>query len=594
MLHFQHMKKYLFGAATILFTVGFLIPLSVFAAPVIDIEQFYPEDDSVSDIDNIEIYFVFDQDVTVGEGFIELKKVDDDSVVASLDVTQDIDLSGSEVEAVLDVVLEYDTEYYFTIDAGAFIGEDEEPFAGISDNTTWNLTTRGPIGDPEFTFERVSVTDDEEEFEGASFAFPVISADGRYVAFINTYESPAELYLRDRQNETTTVVSANVDTGGGARELSMSDDGAYIAFGTDEALDEGDVNASGDVYLYNREEDSYELVSVNEGGTGGAGGIQSLAVSPDGRYVAFITNNVLLPGVSDGNNFYLRDAQEDTTVIILSETSQTSISFSGDGNLIAFNTSEDIDDLDSNGEYDTYVYNITEETFELISIATDGLSAAGQSFFSTEVSSSGRYVFFTSRAQNIVDGVGNGSDDVLFVRDRQEGTTTWLAGGQENFVYSVDISNDEQYITYSLGEGNTSHVYRYNLEGDTTTFITEGVDDGNVDSIRNSDPKISSDGRLIVFASNGINLIDDDTNGLTDIFLWDELARVEEEEPPAEEEPVVEEEDSGRSSSHRRSETTIQEFTTPDVQDSEKKLVLLQTKLIELLKQLLAELMATR
>jgi len=112
-------------------------------------------------------------------------------------------------------------------------------------------------------------------------------------------------------------------------------------------------------------------------------------------------------------------------------------------------------------------------TIERISIASDGTQG---NYFShnPSISSDGRYIAFASNANNLVDNDTNEHYDV-FVHDRQTDTTE-----------------------------------RVHLNSDGTQ--------GNNDSQQTS---ISSDGRYIIFTSYASNLIDNDTNGIADVFVHD-------------------------------------------------------------------------
>jgi hypothetical protein len=93
-----------------------------------------------------------------------------------------------------------------------------------------------------------------------------------------------------------------------------------------------------------------------------------------------------------------------------------------------------------------------------------------------KVSSDGRYVVFASGSDNLVPNDINGSDDI-FLRDNQTGTT---------IMVSVDSNGVHQ----------------------TGSFFT------NL-----GDLELSSDGRYVVFASTATNLVSNDTNGVSDVFL---------------------------------------------------------------------------
>jgi archaellum component FlaF (FlaF/FlaG flagellin family) len=101
----------------------------------------------------------------------------------------------------------------------------------------------------------------------------------------------------------------------------------------------------------------------------------------------------------------------------------------------------------------------------------DGPSRSG----AKSVSADGRYIAFHSSATNLVPDDTNGLADV-FVRDRTTGITERI---------SVDSAGNEA------------------LGGDSEW------------------PKISADGRYVVFTSSATNLVPDDTNGLADVFVHD-------------------------------------------------------------------------
>jgi Tol biopolymer transport system component len=148
---------------------------------------------------------------------------------------------------------------------------------------------------------------------------PSISADGRYVVF----ESGAnifvpgdppftpDVFLRDRQTSTTTMESlatGGVHTPGTNFSPSISDSGRFIAFASTANFDAADTNGLADVYVRDRECATTGLASVSS--SGALGDNQSFApcISPDGRFVGFVTEATNL--ALDGNAYrdvYLRD-----------------------------------------------------------------------------------------------------------------------------------------------------------------------------------------------------------------------------------------------------------------------------------------------
>jgi Tol biopolymer transport system component len=120
-----------------------------------------------------------------------------------------------------------------------------------------------------------------------------------------------------------------------------------------------------------------------------------------------------------------------------------------------------------------YVHNqVTGET-TLVSVSSDGTQANGSSWLHA-ISADGRYVAFSSTATNLVEGVTDGYES-LYLHDRLTGETKF-----------VSISN-------------------YVINGDERFWGSS----------------ISADGRYIAFASSAGNLIEGDSNGVSDIFVID-------------------------------------------------------------------------
>jgi Tol biopolymer transport system component len=151
---------------------------------------------------------------------------------------------------------------------------------------------------------------------------PVISADGRFVAFSADSAGdfvPADannqpdVYVRNLLTNQTTRVSvktggaeaAGSSGAGSQRPLAISADGQSIAFEAYAALVAGDTNNERDVYLRDRANGTTRRISIKPNGgqvTTGAGGQQLPAISGDGNWVAFQTIGTVTSGDA-GNDF---------------------------------------------------------------------------------------------------------------------------------------------------------------------------------------------------------------------------------------------------------------------------------------------------
>lgn len=123
--------------------------------PVVDTTAptatFSPADNMTGVAVNSNLVLTFDEAIQKGTGNIVIKKVSDDSVAATIDVTSNQVVIGTEGKTVtIDPTndLLTGTDYYIEIGNTVFQDKATTPnnFAGISGKTTWNFTTQ--IGIP--------------------------------------------------------------------------------------------------------------------------------------------------------------------------------------------------------------------------------------------------------------------------------------------------------------------------------------------------------------------------------------------------------------------------------------------------------------
>ncbi len=106
--------------------------------------SFSPADGATRIATRPELTLDFSENVNVGSGDIVIHRTSNDEAVATIDVTSDaVQGSGTEtITVTLPENLQKNTEYYITIDEGAFEDTWENAYAGISSSTTWNFRTR--------------------------------------------------------------------------------------------------------------------------------------------------------------------------------------------------------------------------------------------------------------------------------------------------------------------------------------------------------------------------------------------------------------------------------------------------------------------
>jgi cysteine-rich repeat protein len=267
--------------------------------------------------------------------------------------------------------------------------------------------------------------------------YPQLSADGRYVAFINgaTNLVPGELgfdraYVRDRVLGTTELVDVPAYFSGESPWSSgscISADGRFVAFSTWYRLVPEDSGLFPDVYVRDRVAGITERASVATDGSEGNGeaGYERCSISADGRYVAFSsTASNLVPGDTNLDaDVFVRDRVLGTTERVSVATTggsanvgSTSPAISSDGRFVAFSSSaSNLVPGDTNLTWDVFVRDRLLDITERVSVAGDGQEADLDSWGPFSISADGKLVAFSSSATNLVAGDTNGGRD-LFIR----------------------------------------------------------------------------------------------------------------------------------------------------------------------------------
>lgn len=199
---------------------------------------------------------------------------------------------------------------------------------------------------------------------------------------------------------------------------------------------------------------------------------------------------------------------------------------SQDGQLVAFASSAtNLVDEDTNTATDVFMRDRTARTTERISVSSTGGNANGNSD-SPAISLDGRYVVFQSQADNLVSGKGTRGSYSVYVRDRQTGTTTCITatgntgpGGSGTSSFYPTISGNGRYVAYWLYDSNAknANIAMHDRQTSTTATITVA----SPASAYYSAPSLSENGRYVVLATTATSLVSGDTNGVSDIFLYD-------------------------------------------------------------------------
>ena len=323
-----------------------------------------------------------------------------------------------------------------------------------------------------------------------SYDSPVVSLDGRYVAFITSSYTLVpgftggywSVYRKDLA--TGVIQVCNTDGNGYSLgnsgyfdyPISMSSDGRYVAFAC---------GGSGTWQIIRKDMSTGQIAycCTDYAGTSGNADSKWPSISSDGRYVAFHSGATNLVGNSAGLNVFRKDLSNGSIVLCSTDSSGNQVnatsscpSISSDGRYVAFDSNSAALVPDTTGLWNVFRKDLL--TGQTLCCSTNRDGVTGDRLSQTpSISSDGAYVAF--------------------------------------------ISNSN-YLIFGPSEGD--HVYRKNLNtGEIARCSSDAFGEpANYQKINGSHhASISSDGRYVAFDSDGSNLVPRDTNGAADAFRKD-------------------------------------------------------------------------
>jgi Tol biopolymer transport system component len=306
-----------------------------------------------------------------------------------------------------------------------------------------------------------------------------------------------------------SVAGDSAEANGGSYSGAVSADGRFVAFASNASnLVPYDTTGLSDTFLRDTCRGvaagctpSTVRISLASDGSQGDGWSSAPALSASGRFIAFTSTATNLSfGDNDAaEDIFLRDTCTGASgctpsTVLVSVANDGSASsdmswapaISADGRVVAFlSSAATLVSGDTNRSYDVFVRDTCFgassclPTTARVSVADDG-SEAGDDSFEPSISANGRLVSFLSGATNLVPGDTNNQGDI-FIRD-----TCIAASG----------------CTPST---NRASVDSAGTQGNAGSFL----------------PRISGNGRHVVFTSWATNLVDNDSGNLHDVFVRD-------------------------------------------------------------------------
>ncbi|MET9762383.1 hypothetical protein ABZ016_25580 [Streptomyces sp. NPDC006372] len=377
--------------------------------------------------------------------------------------------------------------------------------------------------EPRPRLEFVDVTADGVKGNGHS-AYPVVSADGRQVAFLSwatnlasgDTDSAADVYVKDLRTGRLRWVS---DVPGGEGENvefgtpSISADGTRVAFA---ALAPNTWPPSRDVRLpaYVHDTRTGRIERIDETTDPALRRVSTPVLSGNGRYVAFTGQPA---GIGNRFRVHVRDLRRGTGSWIdhplpSGEQSLASPTLSHDGRRVAYVAWDAGTDP---GEDHEGVYVLDRRTGERFRADADCAGdPADNGVSAPAISADGRHVAFRWKCLTLPSGGTSDTGDV-FVRDLRRGTLRHVLGPNPKYAtHSARPSADARRIAFAVFESETGQrprqvVYWRDMRTGRVELVSARPD-GTVNQRPAAHPTIDARGRVVAFDGERLDLQGED------------------------------------------------------------------------------------
>ena len=375
---------------------------------------------------------------------------------------------------------------------------------------------------------------------------PVISSNGQFVAFIssatnlvtNILAGDFHMYVRDLQAGITQLLDSDTNGVGvgvdSTAAPAMSADGSVVAFDCSGLLPDNR-HLIRDVFVHIVATGANELISASDPVLSsqtpdGSSGFTSFCTSSNGQFVAFYSDaDNLVPNDTNGcRDVFVRDLAGGTNILVSVNTNgnsgdglSTDPAISGDGRYVAFTSwADNLVSGDTNLARDVFVRDLQSGTTTLVSVSTNGVNPGNGDSFSPIISVNGSYVLFHSLAANLASGSSGSSVENLFFRDLQTGMTYSLTSSG---VVSAAMTPDGKNVAF-LGTPpglSGTQLYVWNTQRAARTYTNSAMLNAPIVTI-------SPDGRKLAYlAGSPLNLLVVDlvadrltTTSMTHTYRW--------------------------------------------------------------------------
>jgi hypothetical protein len=341
-----------------------------------------------------------------------------------------------------------------------------------------------------------------------------------------------------RADDMKLVTTRDGTTELGGWPIDLSSDGRHVLFKSSSSMYvDDDTNGQEDLFVNDLDSGTIERVNLADDESESWVGFQLYgldgSISPDGRFVAFATEATLDAADNSGQDIYLRDRAEGTTVLVSHSPAKLGNfrhSFyprvTPDGSFVVFTSSvKNLVDGDDNGGWDVFEWERATGAIKMVSTDSAGVQLRQSYLAPACVSADGNIVAFpiwTSVGRRLINTVVK--DLVTGALEQIDGNETGDAFAKQS--WPISMTSDGRFVLFDTADALVASDQNLRRDGyvrdrqlSTIERVTLGA--GSRELANDQYPVgMSEDARRIAFNSIA-DASGDDTNGIVDGFVHD-------------------------------------------------------------------------
>lgn len=382
---------------------------------------------------------------------------------------------------------------------------------GAEHTITWNQLLPGNFAGSYYVLAKIDALDTLDENDA-----PELTMNGNNV-WGSDYLNPSATLINLLPSNFPAVSVVSHATGAANTASGYSDnpaltaDGRYVAFASDATnLVEGDTNGVRDIFILDSQTNLVRRLSLSQQGVQANGASNNPAISSaNGRYVAFesTANNLVIGDTNGFSDIFVVD----TVTGLISRVSGVNAS-GGQANNPSFKPA-----ISQTGRYIVYQSTATNlasapTVFGVSHVYLHDRDVMNTGVFDTPGNTSTRIIDVDAVNPTAVFGNGSAIQPTISA----DGTWVAFASKATNLVPSSTTPGRQHvYLRRVSNIGTGASGIKL-----ASCVIGSGAE-GDGDS---QTPSLSADGSYLVFATLAANLAPADTNGVSDIYLYDNTA----------------------------------------------------------------------